>query len=78
MESTLTPAQLLTEKQAAEYLGLARGTLSVWRCRRRYPLRFIRVGRAIRYRQPDLDAFLASRSCSGMQGRDADVSDNDT
>lgn len=56
---------LLTDEQAAEYLGLKRGTLQVWRCTKRYPLAYLKIGRNIRYRQSDLDAFLQSRIVTG-------------
>jgi excisionase family DNA binding protein len=56
-QSTLFPP-----KQAAEYLGVSVGTLEVWRCTKRYPLPFIKVGRLVKYRKSDLDAFLESRT----------------
>jgi excisionase family DNA binding protein len=57
----MSPANRLTNKQAAEYLGITAGTLHVWRCERRYPIPFLRIGSKIRYRLEDLDAFLLSR-----------------
>jgi excisionase family DNA binding protein len=51
----------LNEEQAAEYLGVAEQTLQNWRCRKRYNLPYIRVGRLIRYRKVDLDKWLESR-----------------
>jgi excisionase family DNA binding protein len=53
--------KLLTEQEAADLLTVSRGTLSVWRCARRYPLRYIKVGRAVRYRESDILQFIASR-----------------
>lgn len=58
----MTHATLLQPKQAAEYLGVSPGTLEVWRSTKRYPLPFIKVGRLVKYRQSDLDAFLESRT----------------
>jgi len=54
---------LLTTTQAALFLTVKPGTLSVWRAtnRVRQP-RFIRVGRAVRYRRSDLLKFLASQT----------------
>lgn len=52
---------LLTEKQAAEYLELAPGTLSVWRSTGRYALPFLKIGHNVRYRESDLKAWLESR-----------------
>lgn len=51
---------LLTEKQAAERLQLSPATLQVWRCTRRVNLPFVKVGRLVRYRAEDLQAFIDS------------------
>lgn len=51
-------SRLLNTIQAAYFLGLEPTTLVNWRCTRRYPLPFIRVGRAIRYRLSDLEEFV--------------------
>lgn len=53
---------LLDEKQAADYLTVTPGTLSVWRSTGRYCLPFVKVGRRVRYRLSDLDAWLEARS----------------
>jgi excisionase family DNA binding protein len=53
---------LLEEKQAAQFLQVEPGTLSVWRCTGRYKIPFIKVGRLVRYRQSDLEAWLESRT----------------
>lgn len=53
---------LLDENQAADYLTLAPGTLSVWRSTGRYKIPFLKVGRRVRYRRADLDAWLESRT----------------
>lgn len=55
----------LTNDQAAEYLGITPRTLEVWRCTGRYGIPFIKVGRLVRYRQTDLDAFLDRRTVGG-------------
>lgn len=43
--------------EAAYYLKLARATLEAWRVRGGGPV-FIKLGKAVRYRKADLDAFL--------------------
>ena len=58
---------LVDEKQASEILGLAPGTLSVWRCTKRYDLPFVKVGRSIRYRIADLERFLESRTVGAVE-----------
>ena len=43
-------------EEAAEYLGCTPDTLKVWVSKRRVP--FVRVGRLVRFRKADLDAWL--------------------
>lgn len=52
---------LLAEKEAADFLQLAPGTLSVWRSTGRYALPFLKVGAKVRYRRGDLQNWLDSR-----------------
>lgn len=54
--------QLLTTAQLSAELGIARQTLNNWRCTGRFGLPFIRVGRAVRYRRADVEAFLRART----------------
>jgi predicted site-specific integrase-resolvase len=49
---------LLTPKKAAEILGVAIGTLAVWRCTARYPLPFVKIGRRVMYREQDVNSFI--------------------
>ncbi len=51
---------LLNTDQAAMYLNLAKATLESMRVRGGGPL-FIRLGRAVRYRPEDLDAWIGAR-----------------
>ena len=51
---------LLTQKEAAEYLGTTVGTLNGWRHYGKNTIPFVRWGRSIRYRKEDLDAWIAS------------------
>lgn len=52
---------LLDDKEAASMLDVSPGTLGVWRSTGRYNLPFIKVGRNVRYRRADLDAWLEKR-----------------
>lgn len=54
--------KLWTELETAAYLNLKPETLATWRCTARYPLPFVRLGRAIRYRPVDVERFLAERT----------------
>jgi excisionase family DNA binding protein len=53
---------LLTTKEVASMLGLAPGSLNVWRATKRYPLPYIKVGRHVRYVLSDVQEFLRSRT----------------
>jgi excisionase family DNA binding protein len=62
--------QTLTPAQAADILGLSKGTLEVWRSTGRYNLPFIKMGRYVRYRLSDINAFIESRTyCNTTQAR---------
>lgn len=61
MKSVFPPqSELLTRKQASEYLGVTVGTLAVWACNGRYVLPVVKVGRLSKYRLCDLIAFIES------------------
>jgi len=52
---------LVDDKAAAEILDTTPGTLSVWRSTGRYALPFVKVGRKVRYRVSDLEAWIEKR-----------------
>ena len=56
--------ELLDSEAAAKALGLKnKHTLEVWRCQKTYPaLRWVKIGRAVRYRREDIQAFIVSRT----------------
>jgi len=61
--STVAPAglksqALLTRQEAAAYIGVQPNTLATWACTQRYDLPYVKVGRNVRYRKQDLDAFI--------------------
>ena len=53
--------KLLTPNETAERLGILTKTLDVWRCTQRYNLPYVKVGRLVRYRESDVEAFIESR-----------------
>ena len=67
--------RLLSPDEAADFLGVQKSTLAVWRCVQRYPLPFVRIGRLIRYRQTDLEAFVQENTVrSGNENDEQDPS----
>ena len=53
------PSDLLTDSEVAGYLRIEPHTLRVWRSARRHPqLRFVRVGRLVRYKFEDVQSFV--------------------
>lgn len=52
---------LLSTESAADYIGVKKNTLEVWRVRGCGPV-YKKIGGAVRYRISDLEAFL--ESCS--------------
>ena len=58
-------ARLLTPDETADLLGIAKNTLTMWRCTRRVVLPFVKVGRHIRYTPEAIAAFVAERTVGG-------------
>lgn len=61
MENKLTP------KETAAMLGIAVDTLSVWRCVKRYPLPYVKVGARVFYLKEEVEKFVANRTYSGIK-----------
>ena len=67
MEPQTIPT-LLTESEAAEYLGISKKTLQRWRFSRRGP-NYVRVaGKLIRYHQAILDAWMDQQTIKHENG----------
>ena len=56
----MTP--LLDTIKAGEYLDTPPKTLITWRCTGRVKLPYVKIGGNVRYRQSDLDAFIAANT----------------
>ncbi len=54
--------RLLTAKETSEILGISEQTLAIWRCNKRYGLKYVKVGRYVRYRYGDVLGFIQSRT----------------
>lgn len=62
-------SQLVDDHLAAHYLGMSRGTLSVWRCTGRVKLNYVKVGgRSVRYSCGDLADFIAAGTHAHSDG----------
>ena len=54
---------LLSTFQAADYLGVPRQTLAVWRTRHsRTGPAWVKIGRHVKYRPADLDAWIDAQT----------------
>lgn len=60
-DNDIVVGDMLTTVEAAQHLGLATSTLNKWRVYGRGPA-FIKLGRAVRYRRSDLDAYTTSHT----------------
>jgi hypothetical protein len=60
MTDTRIP-ELFTPKQTAVALHVSVGTLAIWRCRRRYPLKYVKIGGKVFYRLSDINSFIEKR-----------------
>ncbi|NLZ17218.1 MAG: helix-turn-helix domain-containing protein [Desulfobulbaceae bacterium] len=56
---------LISPKEAAEYLCTTVASLATWRCTRRHALPYVKLGRAVRYRRSDLEKFITDRVVDG-------------
>ncbi len=52
--------RLLTPTEVSKLLGVDVETLNIWRATRRYNLSYVKVGRLVRYRLPDVQKFIQS------------------
>lgn len=63
-------AREMTEREAAQYLGMAPATLRGWRCQKKGP-RYHKSGHVIRYGRSDLDAWLAQSNVETIDSLEA-------
>ena len=58
-------SDLMDEARLAARLGVSRATLQSWRYAGRGP-RYLKIGRLIRYREADVDAYLRAQLRGGL------------
>lgn len=56
--TTAHNADLWTPARAARELGISVRTLAAWRSSGRHNLPYVKIGRLVRYRELDVDAWL--------------------
>lgn len=56
--------EILSERQVAEYLNMSAASLRKWRRLGDGP-KFVKIGRAVRYKRQDVDTWLSS--CPGLR-----------
>jgi len=61
MNAFNTQFNLLSPQQTADTLGVRLETLAVWRCTKRYPLPYVKVGKKVFYRAEDITRFIETR-----------------
>lgn len=64
--------ELLTVEEAAEELEVSTRTLASWRNSGTHELPYLKIGRDVRYRQSDIDAFL-----DGLEEEDDEDAEDD-
>jgi Helix-turn-helix domain len=51
--------ELLTPEQCSQKIGVPTATLAVWRCRQNVRLKYVKIGRHVRYRLSDIESFVS-------------------
>jgi excisionase family DNA binding protein len=63
MQNATNP-KLLSRAEAAERLGVSKAALEAWAHRGKPALPYIKCGGAARYRESDIENFMASRTAT--------------
>jgi len=59
--------ELLTSEETARILGVKPQSLAIWRMHG-VNLPYVRVGRLVRYRRSDIDAWIAAQTVAVKEG----------
>lgn len=59
--------KFFSRRALAEMLGVSESTLATWASTGRVNIPFVRVGRCVRYRTEDVEAFLAANTVGGAE-----------
>jgi hypothetical protein len=58
---------LMNTRQTAQIMNISAATLAAWRCKKRYNLRFYKVGRRVLYSQLDVEEFLKNMHSTAVE-----------
>jgi excisionase family DNA binding protein len=64
---------LLTPEQVAEQLNVSVGTLAVWRSNGTCQIPYIKIGRCVRYKLAEIEAFLVEHTHLHTHLKESDV-----
>ena len=62
MDKKVIFEKLLTNKEAAEYLGISKDTLTIWRHQKRYEIPYVKIGHLVRYKLSALNKWIEMRT----------------
>jgi hypothetical protein len=57
--------ELVSPADAATMLRIKKQTLAVWRCAKRHPLPYVKMGRRVFYKRRDLERFVERNTLAG-------------
>jgi len=58
--------KLLSPQETADILGTTPGVLQVWRSNKRYNLKYVKIGKSVRYKLSDVNKFIEERTVSPL------------
>lgn len=64
----MTKKPKLSTQEAADYYGVKRNTLEIWRCKHKGP-RYYKLGSRVLYDIDDLEEFFAARAVDTMESQ---------
>jgi len=67
--------RLLSRAEAAERLGVSKAALEAWAHRGKPELPYIKCGGAVRYKESDIENFLATRTATSAAEHSARAKD---
>lgn len=54
--------KLINTFEASNILGVTIETLNVWRCTKRYPLPYVKIGSKVMYKIDDINEFIQNQT----------------